>query len=200
MIKNLRDEELIFFIGVNSEEAFNILLKRYEQKINAIAVHYFRSFPNSGITVDELKSVACESLLTAAKKYDLNGAASFYSYWKTIVNNAISKYLTKNSYTSKKQSNIVFSLDEVIDGSHASIESIVSDSSEDKTTDTLYQHIKEMVLDDKFELGMEEKGIFISYLTGFEVDEIHIAFPNFGKSTIYKIIKKGKDLLAKRFR
>ncbi|MCH5171509.1 MAG: hypothetical protein J1F31_01560 [Erysipelotrichales bacterium] len=82
------DEVLIELAKNNSEEAFNMLLFRWNGLITMICVSYFKSARKYGVTFHELKSIAQFSVYNGLRFYDKN-KSNFKTYLNLIVSQAI---------------------------------------------------------------------------------------------------------------
>lgn len=200
-LNELKDDELIFFIGLNSEEAFNMLANRYKQKALRLSKEFYTAYSNPGVSLDELTNVCLEAVLKAAKGYKTSEFSTFRAYWAKIARNDMIDYVKRNAYSYKRKEMIAFSLDDhPYENEDADMHSMVADSEKIVPNYTLLDDFIEIVKKTDFKMKQEDKKIFIAYLNGFEADEISEAFPEFSKSKIYRIIRIGKTLLAEKIR
>lgn len=198
-LSDLRDEELIFFINLNSHTALDAIIARYKKKAIYLVKDLLNQFPNSGVSNETLVNVCMNNLekcMWKAKKDKL----PLSQYWKQCSLREAVSYLKKNSYTFKNNTFVGLSLDAYVEmeNDKVSISDSIGNRDRDEE-DLLFKSIESIIYQDSFKLKPEEKGLFLCYIRGYEADEIHEAFPEFSKSKIYRIIRLGRDLLAKEF-
>lgn len=199
-IKNFEDEELIFFIKIQDDEALKELIERYTIKSSIMAKTILRDFSNTGISVDELTNVALSTLSVCISKYRF-GLGSFYVLWYTSARRDVMAYLEKNSYKGKSRAFAGISLDNEIEFGTDTVALSDSIGSNDNSFDGDYL-LKEFIAvvhNDKVVLIGDDKEVFISYLKGHDRIKIMRKF-NISKSTFYRIVQKGKYLLETRYK
>ena len=96
-LKDISDEECVLLAQTGNYDTLNHLCIRYQKYSYGLAVGFFNSNRQSGVTVEDLCSVAQETILVAVKNFS-NSIQVFYPYWRTIATNAMIKYNQQNSY------------------------------------------------------------------------------------------------------
>lgn len=112
MDKLFSDEQLIAFFVSGNTQAWHLFFEIYRLHALKLASEAEKTYRGSGIGFDEYYSIAIENIQVALNKYQLY-SCTFYPYWKSIANKAISFYVKENSLSSKENAILrTFSLDE----------------------------------------------------------------------------------------
>ena len=199
-LEGLRDEDLLFLVEIQSNQALQVLRERYNRKSFYIVKDMLDQFPDSGVSVDALLNICVESFEKALKKVDriLN---SFSTYWRKISKHAMQEYLTKNSYTTSKVSPFMgVSIDSEVDLDEfdkVTICDVICDRNQENkdTEDLIFDEVIKYIKNDKFKMKINDKEVFITYMNGYEIPELEIAFPNYSKYKLYRVIRNGRKLL-----
>ena len=70
MHKNMDDNELLFLISENDEQAFETLIERYNSVIQNVINKYKNKANSIGLEIKDLKQEGLIGLTTAVKTYD----------------------------------------------------------------------------------------------------------------------------------
>lgn len=79
--KNVNDYEVMYMIRENSEDAVNLMYKKYMPFIRKIAAKYFNSVKNCGVEFDDLVQEGMIALNNAILSYKENNDVLFYTYF-----------------------------------------------------------------------------------------------------------------------
>lgn len=93
------DDELIYLVGENSEEAFDLLLMKYDPLIRSLASYYVRIIPNK-LEYEDILQECRLALFMAVKRYDYTNSVLFYTFLVLVIRRRI--YLCIRSVLSKK--------------------------------------------------------------------------------------------------
>lgn len=198
-IQNLEDEELIFFIRLQDEDALNILLERYKFKSRKLVQNIVTQFPNTGIPFEVLENVALNAVIIAIKNYEEQGK-TFFSYWYSIAKREAQDYIRHNSYTVKSPGFVGISMDSTVDSSNNDTGMIADSIGEiDNNLDVnlLLREFLKVIKADR-NLRRLEKEVFYLYLKGYQKEEI-IKMCHCSKATYYRIVERCKKVLAKHY-
>ena len=77
MHRDYEDNELLFYISENNEEASNIMFDKYTPLINSIANDLIKYAKNSGLELNDLVQEGMIGLDSAIKTYSDNKDSSF---------------------------------------------------------------------------------------------------------------------------
>lgn len=199
-LNKLEDEELIFFIKLQSEEALNCLLERYKGKSRYIANELLTEFPNSGVNLETLTYVGLNAVNNAINKFE-EGKETFFSFWFIIAKREMTNYLKVNSYTGKSATFVGISLDSLVDEDDERsglTANYLSDNDTEVSQSKIFDDLILYVQKDKETFIEKEKPIVIAFLKGYEKEEIMAAF-KISKSNYYRIIAKGKEFILTYF-
>ena len=89
---NINDNELIYMIKENDEEAINTLFKKYEPLINKYCSAYYVFVKNSGVEFCDLVQEGNISLYKAYSNYNSNYNNTFFTYFINCLNNHLNSY------------------------------------------------------------------------------------------------------------
>ncbi len=192
-LKDINDEECVLLAQTGNYDTLNQLCVRYQRYSYGLAIEFFNANRHSGITVEELCSVAQETILVAVKNFS-NSIQVFYPYWRTIATNAMIKYNQQNSYfhhaktfngiSLDQQNEDNFSNDQIIGETDVKIEKgIVEDT------------FLNIINDPKNGFSENEKIVMKLTIEGYEPTEIMKMF-KWSKSQIYYALKNAKEKLA----
>lgn len=93
------DDELLFMIKLNDEEALNQLIDNYRIHAKTLALSYSLKFPKTGVPVEDLTHIALTDVAVAAERFDKNVKDNdFISFWSLIAGRDIAQYVQRESY------------------------------------------------------------------------------------------------------
>ena len=172
--KDYNDFELIEYIRENSEEANEILFKKYKPMIVSFATKMVNYSPNLGLEINDLIQEGMLGLNTAINAYDENDEASFYTYAKTCIERRIISTIVAAKRQKHKILNESMSLEVYTDEDNSSIiDAIVADNSYNPEN-IVVQTENEHKLIEKIEkqLTSLEQQVFELKISGFKYKEI----------------------------
>lgn len=100
--RELRDEELIFLVCQENENAYQLLFERYRRYSWKLAHLMHAQNSSSGIEISVFHSIAIYCFHNALKKYKTQ-SSNFYPYWKTISNRQMIDFIQEQSYQYRGQ-------------------------------------------------------------------------------------------------
>lgn len=168
---NTSNDKLIELAKNNNEEAFNMLLFRWNGIITIICVSHLKNASKYGINFQELKGVAQFGLYACLKYYD-GSKSKFKTYLNLIINQTISKYIKKHEIHFTELSSCIsldecayddsfMKIDEIIDDPDSSIVKWYSENEEFEYFDNLDEEI----------LSKEDKTIMYLRASGYTYHE-----------------------------
>lgn len=95
----------------DSENSFNILMKKYEPLINKIVKEYDYLFKKFGYEIDDLMQIGYITLYQASRYYNNYNDTWFCTYFKKALNNALVSSIRMNTTNKKEVLNNAFSYD-----------------------------------------------------------------------------------------
>ncbi|MDD2377938.1 MAG: sigma-70 family RNA polymerase sigma factor [Bacilli bacterium] len=87
--RDYNDNELIFYIKENNEEANNIIFEKYRPLIIGVSQKMFNYCKNSGLELNDLIQEGMLGLNQAINSFDTKRDVTFYTYAKTCVERKI---------------------------------------------------------------------------------------------------------------
>ena len=99
VIKVITDSELLMLCHEQNEEAFKMLINRYQPIIKIIANKYQRSVKYLGITDDELYNEGIKAIINAIDYYNEDSGFMFKTYVNTVIDSNIKHLLKKYNNT-----------------------------------------------------------------------------------------------------
>ena len=110
MYRNLNDYEILYMVE-DSDNSFNVLMKKYEPLIKKIVQQYNYLFKRFGYEIDDLMQIGYITLYKASKFYNSYNDTWFYSYFKKALNNSIISSIRMNTTNKKEVLNNALSYD-----------------------------------------------------------------------------------------
>ncbi len=89
------DYELIYMVRENDEEAFNLILKKYEPLIKKLCFFYAQKYKIFNIDIEDLKQECRITLFNTLCKFDQNKDILFYSFVIVCIKRGISSYIRR---------------------------------------------------------------------------------------------------------
>ncbi|MEG1739392.1 MAG: sigma-70 family RNA polymerase sigma factor [Bacilli bacterium] len=100
--KDINDNEIIYYVKDNNEEASAILFKKYEPLIVMTAKRLYKYMANSGLEINDLVQEGMLALNSAIESFSENKDTSFYTYAKTCIENKIISMIVANTSNKHK--------------------------------------------------------------------------------------------------
>ena len=112
----LNDNELIYYINENNEEANNLLIKKYEPLIISIVNRMMKSCPYLGLEKSDMIQEGMIGLNHAIGYYNEQKDITFYTYAKTCVERRLISVIVSAQRQKHKNLNESISFDTEDDG------------------------------------------------------------------------------------
>ena len=177
--KEYNDNELLYYVSENNEEATEIVYKKYEPLINNLAHRIINYCKNSGIEVNDLIQEGMLGLSKALEEYKDNKDASFYTFAKTCIERKMISAAIAARRQKHKILNESFSIESTDDNGNNVYEYILSD---DKTNP------ETMLLNLERERDILNKAA--SVLTYFEIQVFELKINGFNYKEIAEILDR----------
>lgn len=169
-IKEINDNELLYLISDNNEEALEIMFKKYEPLI----LSKIKKFKFNKLYWEDYLQEGRLMLLKAIKSYDPNSRKTFNKYFDLILTNRFISIIRKD----KKETEVAFIAEEML---------IAQEESKDKKLDD--------VDFSKLQLSSLEKEIYkLRFLRNLKVSYICQSL-NVSEKTVYNSIQRIKRKL-----
>ncbi len=173
-MKNLvSDDELIYLIRQNNEEALNMLLFRYRDIRDILILETLKNNRYCGLDFDDLKQTAYETMLLVAETYDPTRSC-FFSYWKLLMGREMKTFLIKYNGPSASFLNTSISFDAGEEFEKNRWMAQAPDSSDYLITESLNvdESIQHLAEDVDHKLTPQEKAVMAYRMMGYSYEEI----------------------------
>ncbi len=167
------DDELVYHIRQNNEEALDMLLFRYRDIRDVLIWETLKSNRYCGLEFDDLKQTAHEATLMVIATYDMKKSC-FFSYWKLLVTRELRAFLMKHNGPSAAYLNTSLSFD---DGEEYEKNQWIFQSPgccENSITDQLNsdENMQRLAEDVDNGLTPQEKAVMAYRMLGYSYEEI----------------------------
>ncbi len=175
MHKNMDDNELLFLISENDEQAFETLIERYNSVIQNVINKYKNKANSIGLEIKDLKQEGLIGLTTAVKTYDSIKEASFRTYANILIERYIQDIIKSHSRIKYHSLNSAISLDTFSIEEQQSLYSVVE-------RNDITPEIKLIDLENRVEI--------VKLLTPFELKVYELKLDGKSNKEISKILEK----------
>ena len=175
MHKNMDDNELLFLISENDEQAFETLIERYNSVIQNVINKYKNKANSIGLEIKDLKQEGLIGLTTAVKTYDSIKEASFRTYANILIERYIQDIIKSHSRIKYHSLNSAISLDTFSIEEQQSLYSVVE-------RNDITPEIKLIDLENRLEI--------VKLLTPFELKVYELKLDGKSNKEISKILEK----------
>lgn len=193
---DLNDYELISYINENSEEANNIILKKYEPLINSIVNRMMKYCPYLGLEKSDLVQEGLIGLNHAIGYFNEQKDITFYTYAKTCIERRLISVIISAKRLKHKNLNESISFDSESEGT---LDFLLKDDSTNPEKIVLNEEINNELIElVEKRLTDFEKQVFdlmLSYFTYKEIAEMLDKEPKQIDNAIQRIKVKVKDAL-----
>jgi len=175
MHKNMDDNELLFLINENDEQAFETLIERYSSAIQNVVNKYKNKALNIGLEIKDLKQEGLIGLTTAIKSYSNEKEASFRTYANILIERFIQDIVKSHSRYKYHSLNSAVSLDTFSIEEQQNLYSVVERN--DATPEVKL-------------IDLENRKEIVNFLTAFELKVYELKLDGKTNQEISKILEK----------
>ena len=169
MYKEYNDYEILYMIGENDDDTYELLFKKYYPLILKYAKKYKRSFKRFGYEIDDILQIGYISLYKAARKYKYYSDNMFYTFLIKLLDNDYNLEYNRCNNSKNKCLNDSISLDKEVVGTDLSFLEVFGKYE----IDYLVNHINyETIINFKNGLPFEVSSCFELKLGGYKDLEI----------------------------
>lgn len=199
--RDYSDNELVYYIRENNEEANNIIFKKYEPLIGSLAKKMYPYCKYNGLELVDLMQEGMLGLNLAILNYVEENDNLFYTFARKCIERKMISLVVASKRQKHKILNESLSLEFGEEGETGILESVLSDASSNPE-DKLFIHEREKELIEKMRavLTDNEGRVFELKLAGFNYQEIASIIdkkPKAVDNAIQRIKWKLKELLLK---
>ena len=125
MYKEYNDYEILYMIGENDDDTYELLFKKYYPLILKYARKYKNSFKKFGYELDDVLQIGYISLYKATRKYKYYSENMFYTFLIKLLDNDYNIEYNKCNNNKNKCLNESVSYDKEIEGTDLSFLDII---------------------------------------------------------------------------
>lgn len=171
--KEYNDNELLYYIKENTEEAYDIIFKKYEPLIITYAKKLYPYCKNNGLEISDLIQEGRMGLNKAINHYEESKENLFYTFARKCIERKMISLIVSSSRQKHKILNESLSLEFTDEEGTGYLESVISDPSYNPEEKVLIiENEKEFVEKIKASLTDVETKVFELKMAGFNYKEI----------------------------
>lgn len=171
--KEYNDNELLYYISENNEEALEIIYKKYEPLIYRLANHVMNYCKNSGVELNDLIQEGMLGLSKSVEQYKDHKEASFYTFSKTCIERRMISAAIAARRQKHKILNDSLSIETTDEDGNMIYENLLSDETTNPEQMLLNLEQEQIILDQAKEvLTTFELQVFELKMNGFNYKEI----------------------------
>ena len=171
--KDLNDNEMLYLISENNEEAYNYMYKKYKPLINKFAIEILKKYKHLRLEYDDLFQEGMYALSLAIKNFDFRDNILFFTLVFVCIKREMYKQVVKASCNKNNVINYSLSLEETIDSESTTLIKDLVFVDEDMV-DVSYEEMerKKYILDLKYLLKPNYSEVYELKLNGFSNQNI----------------------------
>lgn len=199
--REYNDNELLYYVHENNEEANELIYKKYEPLINNLARKVINYCKNSGIEINDLIQEGMLALSKSIELYNEEKDVTFYTFAKTCIERKMISAAISARRLKHKILNDSLSIELTDEEGNNKLEYLLSDDKSNPENLILSMEKEEEILNiTKNILTDFEKQVFELKINGFDYKEIAEILEKDTKSidnALQRIKKKIKDEIVK---
>lgn len=174
--KNYDDQELVYLVKENSEEAKNILFDKYKTIIDIVVNKYGSMIKMLNIDFNDVYQEAYLGLFDALDSYKDDKNASLKTFISLCVERKIQTYIKKCSRLKNKLINESLSLEHVYENSEHPLKDLIGDDNKNNPLRNVVdeESVHELMTKIKAELSDSEYEVFSLLINGLNYQEIAV--------------------------
>ena len=161
-------------ISENNEDAYSIMIKKYQPIISKYADYYLEKFDGRGIEKEELIQEGTIGLINAIHYYMEDEDCLFYTFANLIIKREMERYIKKNTRYKHQILTNASSIHDLIVSDELTLEDTLFDNMDlvENISNEIY--LKKALYDFKYELSDIQSQIYELRLNSFTNKEISI--------------------------
>ena len=198
--KELNDNELVYLCGENNEDAYNVIIDKYNNCIFSTLKALKKKYNVIGVEVSDLYQEGLLGLMQAINTYNKQKDVLFYTYANACIKKNIISAIKRTFEKKNRILNNSYSLDNIISNSNTTFYEIFKDESNEPNK-LLIDRESEKEAIDKFKkkLSKGELEVFELKMNGFKNEEVASLInkdKKYVENTMFRIYKKYKELFS----
>ncbi len=199
--KELNDNELVYLCGENNEDAYNVIIDKYNNCIFSTLKSLKKKYNVIGIEVADLYQEGLVGLMQAINTYNKQRDVLFYTYANACIKKSILSAIKRTFEKKNRILNNSYSLDNLVNDSKGSFYEIFKDESSEPNKILINkEEEKELFNKLKSKLSENEIKVFELKIKGYKNEEVANIIKKdkkYVENTLFRINKKYKDFLSK---
>lgn len=192
------DNELLYLISENNEEATELFYEKYKSSIETISKKYYKLAKTAGIELNDLYQEGMLGLATAIETYKNHKDTKFSTFANLCIKRSIISYIRQNTNIKHKSLNNSLPIDTPINPNSKSLIEILKDTN---NIDPEQIYISSEQEDEILErvrgiLTELESDVFLLRIKGFSYQEIAMLL-NITKKSAEHSMKRVRDKIEK---
>lgn len=178
--RDYNDNELLFYISENNEDANEIIYKKYEPLITNTAKKFIKSCENAGLELTDFIQEGMLGLSNAIKEFDDSKDVTFFTFAKTCIERKMISLAISSKRQKHKILNESLSL-EITDeeGNYSNLEYILGDNKNNP---------ENLIINMENQNELIKKASLV--LTEFEMQVFELKINDFGYKEIAEVLDK----------
>lgn len=127
--KNINDYEVLYMIGEQNEEAYELLFQKYSPLVSNLSRNYINKFNCNGLDYEDLFQQGMYGLSIAIYKYNEKENALFYTFASKCIKNEIINLIKRNITNNSNILNNAISIDKEYGDNNQTLEDFFEDKS-----------------------------------------------------------------------
>lgn len=170
--KKFNDYELHYLIRENNEEAFNLMIEKYQPLIESLASQYYYKFNNVPLDLEDLKQEGQIALINAIESFEDSKNVLFFTYARVFIKRAVERHVREVNRYKHQILSSASSLDYELSDSGFSLENFLYET-KDITEDELIDRERcEKIINFKYSLKDRHAQVFELRINNFSNKEI----------------------------
>lgn len=178
--RDYNDNELLFYISENNEDANEIIYKKYEPLIASMAKKFIKSCENVGLELNDFIQEGMLGLSNAIKEFDDSKDVTFFTFAKTCIERKMISLAISSKRQKHKILNESLSLEITDDeGNYSNLEYILGDNKNNP---------ENLIINMENQKELIKKATLV--LTDFEMQVFELKINDFGYKEIAEVLDK----------
>ena len=170
--KDLNDYELLYLIGEKNEDAYTLVINKYNPIIKKQADLFIKNYSNLNMDRDELIQEGILGLINAVDSFTERRNCIFYTYAILLIKREMLKYVKKCSSSKNLILTLSKSISETVFDNDLYLEDMLYTKKDLVEENVLSNYYEQLLYEFKYELSYKESPIYELRINNFSNKEI----------------------------
>lgn len=189
MYKNMNDYEILYMVGENNRDMFDLLYQKYSPLIYKISTSYLSYFKKFGYELEDMMQVGYLTLYKCSCLYNVYSDSMFFSYFKSSMKRALINEIRLNKTLKRETLNNSFSYENTIPNTNLTYQEILADNNHND-----YELYNKIFFEIKNSMSFDLACVFEMFVNGYNLEEISILL-NKDQNKIDKMYREIKSIM-----